>query len=181
VFIPAREPNGRLSRTMNPVDSASPAAVKRLKDAALKGVADEHWGTQLGHLLLDGAITEPLYAAGRRWTETVMAYYRAIGAPPPYPKAISWERYEPGADPDPRSEKGKRIINKAIKAIDEMHDAYGVLRTAGLLAERVVRAVCETNATPQDWAERVALTEGLSVLALFWGLTKQSHGSNVRS
>lgn len=171
IAVKSREPNGRHSRSQNPVDASSPAAVKRLKDAALLRMADEQWGTALGHLLLANAINEQMYAAGRKWADTVADYYRAIGAPPPYPKAISWERYEPSADVDPTSAKGKRLVEKARDAVDDMHDAYGVLRTAGLGAERAVRRVCESDVPPEDWSERVALVLGLAALVRFWRLT----------
>lgn len=171
--IPQREPNGRHSR-MDANERPSPAAAKRLRDNAIKGVSDERWGTELGRLFLAGDITEDLYEAGRRWGELVADYYRAIGASAPYPKAVNLERYERSAEVDPESEKGKERDRRAEAKVEEMDKALAALLASGSVPMRIVRTVCETNESAANWHERIALGHGLSALAIHWKLKKGS-------
>ena len=70
-----REPNGRPQRERE----TPPAQVRRLREAALAGLRDPQWGTELGRLLLTKAIDEAMYAAGRRWNEDAAKYRHVIG------------------------------------------------------------------------------------------------------
>jgi hypothetical protein len=172
-LFPIREPNGRLSRT-DDIASHAPTAIKRLRDAALRGMADAEWGTELGRLFLEGRITAEHYAAGKKWGRTVVAYHQAIGAAPPYPKAVAFgDARGRSPDPDPASHEGKRLTARDKAIIQNMQEAHAVLIGAGILAERAVRSVCESNECPVGQVGLDALQRGLYWLGDFWGLTKK--------
>jgi hypothetical protein len=179
MLVPVREPNGRLQRpTADAIEAVSPAVVKRLRDAAVLGMRDAEWGTELGRLFLMGEIAGPDFTAGKRWGNLVVAYHLAIGAKPPYPKAMSFERRNPSPEPDAESDKAKQKLKTEIAIIDDMREAHAVLIGAGMLAERAVRAICEQNDASVGIFGIANLQRGLAWLALHWGLSQQSkkHG-----
>lgn len=179
-LVPVREPNGRLSRASeDAVGAISPVAVKRLRDAALRGMADAEWGTEAGRLYLDGKINGPSFEAAKRWNRLVAAYHRAIGATQPYPKAMSFKRSEPSHEPSEESDAGKKQIKRDKQIIDDMREAHAVLLLgAGKIAEHAVRAVCEENETTVGTTGLDGLQRGLGWLAQHWGLTESR--KNVR-
>ena len=73
-----REPNGKPQREPS---GPSPTEISRLRDAALAGMKDPIWGTQLGILHLSGKLTSSQLAAGKRWGELARDYSAAVGAP----------------------------------------------------------------------------------------------------
>jgi hypothetical protein len=163
-----REPSGRRARAGREPD-VTPAQVKRLRDAALAGLQREEWGSELGRLLLTGKIAAEHYAAGRRWSEAMARYRAALGAPPPHPPALSFERSgAKAAPPDPASAEGERLAVRDGAAVRELRDAEAALREAGPLPERVVRSVCEHDEAPCGVRELDALGRGLAALARFW-------------
>jgi hypothetical protein len=165
-----REPGGRRARAaMEP--ELAPLQIKRLRDAALAGLQREEWGSELGRLLLTGRIGPDLYAAGRRWAECTMRYRAALGAPPPHPPPIPFERANSAAPPDPASEAGARLTARERAAVQGWREAHSVLREGGTLAERVVRSVCEQDQTPCGAREFEALARGLRSLAHLWRMT----------
>lgn len=168
-----REPNGRRARAGKGPEPA-PTHVKRLRDAALAGMQNEEWGSELGRLFLAGKIGPELYAAGRRWTACVARYRAALNAPPADPPAIPFERSATTAPPDPASEPGRRQAASDIAAVREMREAQAALHDAGALAERVVRCVCEQDQVPCGARELEALGHGLLALAQFWRMTRRS-------
>lgn len=87
--IAKREPNGRIQRDP---PLPPPSEVRRLRDAALSGMRDPTWGTELGRLYLVGKITATMFAAGKRWGELASQYSQALCSPAPDPKAICLER-----------------------------------------------------------------------------------------
>jgi hypothetical protein len=145
--------------------------VKRLRDAALAGLQSEEWGSELGRLFLAGKIGPDLYAAGRRWMECAAHYRAALGAPLPHPRAVPLERGNASAAPDPDSEAGRRQAARELAAMRELREAQAVLRDAGVLAERVVRSVCEHDQAACGAREHDALARGLQSLARFWRMT----------
>lgn len=170
-LYPVREPNGRMSRsTEAAVQALPPAEVKRLLGAARDGLRDPMWGTELGRYLLDGEINNAEYEAGRRWGRLVTAYYEAIDARPPHPKAAALFLADPAAEPEPESEEGQRRLKVALRVVADMKEAHAILRAAGEQAEKAVRQVCEVNELPVQGAGYLRL--GLRWLALHWGLTK---------
>ena len=70
-----REPNGRPRRHRD--SGPSPTEISRLRDAALAGMKDPIWGTQLGILHLSGKLTNSQLAAGKRWAELARDYSTA--------------------------------------------------------------------------------------------------------
>src|ERR1019366_6884657 len=178
-IIPVREPNGRLQRsTVEAIDAVSPTEIRRMREAAVLGLRDGEWGTELGRLYLLGDVDGPQYGAGKRWQKLVAGYHQAIGAKP-HPKSMSFERRDGSLEPDPESEKGKRqtAIDRALVA--DMREAHAVLIGAGMLAERAVRAVCEENDASVGIFGINNLCRGLAWLSLYWGLTQQPKQSNV--
>lgn len=178
-LVVVREPNGRLSRTTEAaINARAPAAVKRLMQAAMSGMADKEWGTELGRLLLGGKIDEPLFEAGLRWARLVTQYYKATNTPSPHPRSAAFVGGGKAMEPDPDSEEGQKIAEIEIVLCKDMQEAHGVLFGAGMLAERQVRATCEHGALVVTPHELLALRTGLEWLALHWGLTTQP--KNVR-
>lgn len=166
MLSPTRESSGRLSRAAErAVHAVSPAEAKRLRDAALRGMADPMWGTELGRLFLEGKLNEFHAEAGRRWHKLVLAYYRAIGAPMPWPKPLAFELIDPGRGTDMPVANAKAIIA-------DMRDAHGILISAGKLAEQAVRALCEDDLLPVGSDGLRAAQHGLMSLARHWRLTE---------
>ncbi len=161
-----REPNGRVQR----VPEHSPSEVRRLRDAALSGMRDPLWGTELGRLYLVGKITTPMYAAGKRWSELSVKYSQALCSPSPDPKAVCFDR-SGGESPDPDSYEGRKEARRHERAVASYIDAHAALKTASVTAERIVRSMCERNEMLVGHASLLALLTGLSTLAGFWGLT----------
>lgn len=170
-----REPNGRAQREPQ---ATAPSEIKRLRDAALAGMRDPLWGTEIGRLYLAGKITATMFAAGKRWAELATKYSQALCSPSPDPRAISLDRAG-SHHVDPDSPEGRREARRHVRAVASFIDAHAALRTHSTAADRAVRATCERNDTISGHAELLALSGGLSRLAAFWGLDK-SATPNVR-
>ena len=170
--IVRREPNGRPSKAGQPREHA-PLLVKRLRDAALGGMRDPEWGTELGRLLLNNAITEAMYAAGKRWAEQAARYQGVIGMFPI--KSSSAEGGSWGHQPDPSSPRGQEIAARDRDAMERYFEAEAVLvgcqPGGGANVRQVVRRVCEDGELPGGYSEVLALRIGLLRLATHWGLT----------
>ena len=76
--IKARTPSGQLSRAGRQREYP-PAQVRRLRDAAMAGLRDPEWGTELGRLYLEGTITAAMYAAGKDWREKAAKFVGSLG------------------------------------------------------------------------------------------------------
>lgn len=157
-----REPNGRPSRA-GLQREFPPAQVKRLRDAALAGLRDPEWGTELGRLYLVGSITAAMYAAGKWWREMAARYMDAIGAFPVRSAGLEVGRGGTPADPD--TPEGQRQARRDANAAESFRRTHHVLMTAGPLAEAVVRRVCDYDEGPCGMAELISLRNGLSALA----------------
>ena len=170
----AREPSGRRSRAITrSAPEFAPTEVKRLRDAALAGMQNPEWGSELGRLLLAGKLEPELYAAGQHWAECATRYRQALDAPRPTPPPARFEPKTPTAAVDPTSAAGQQQTAHEVAAIAALQEAHAALRTAGVLAERVVRRVCEHDEAVCGTGEFVALRRGLLALALFWGMTRR--------
>lgn len=174
-----REPNGRAQRDPQ---LPAPSEVKRLRDAALAGMRDPLWGTEIGRLYLAGKITATMFAAGKRWSELASQYSQALQSPAPDPKAISLDRT--GREHiDPDSPEGRKEARRHARAVQSFIDAYAALKTDNRLDRdrviRVVRATCERGEMVHGHTDLLALSRGLEQLAAFWGLDK-SAPANVR-
>lgn len=171
VSIPVREPNGRRSRSLEPIPvNSSPGEVKRLRDAALRGMAAPEWGTELGRLLLDGKLEPMHYEAGKRWARVIESYYLATGIPRPYPPALAIFSGRGGKAPDPDSIKGRRRRQQENDDILAKELAHEVLMREGRLAARTVRRLVEHDEAPDSLAALSAAREGLRMLARHWHL-----------
>lgn len=171
-LIIVREPNGKPQRSSDDREFP-PTQVKRLRDAAMRGMADAEWGTVCGRLFLEGRLPASAYAAAKWWAERVVKYHSAINAPPPNPRAITIGGSSGGEPPDPDSFEGRLRTKREQKAVTDFMEAHCVLVSAGKLAEHCVRSVCENNYTPCGTLEYEALERGLLWLADHRGLTKQ--------
>lgn len=158
----ARNPGGRLSEAGKPKEHA-PTHVKRLRDAALRMMADPEWGSELGRLYLEQTITPEMYAAGKTWREKSAKYGLAIGS---YGiRSAQLEAGRKGSPPDPDSLEGRKQAIRERNAMEKFFEAHYRLIQAGRLAESVVRRLCEHDEGPCGMAELIALRNGLSALA----------------
>jgi hypothetical protein len=162
-----REPNGRIQRE---AQLPPPSEVRRLRDAALSGMRDPTWGTELGRLYLVGKITASMYAAGKKWGEFSTMYSQALLSPCPDPKAICLDRAG-GESPDPDSYEGRREARRHQRAVTSFIDARAALNTDSAGSERVVRSICERDQMVIGHENLILLNRGLKVLVEFWGLT----------
>lgn len=169
-----REPNGKPQRGGE--RDYPPVMVKRLRDAAMAGLRDPEWGTELGRLFLEAAITPEMYAAGKKWCETVAWYHQAIGVKLMHSPVL--ERGRGGQEPDPDSEAGRIQAAKDTERAERFFEAHAVLLSTG--AEQAVRNLCELNEGPCGMAQLIATRNGLSALANHWGLTERNK-SNTRN
>lgn len=168
--LPVRERNGRLSRAAIPHEAA-PAEVRRLRDAALRGMASAEWGTPLGVMFLQGKIDAAQYQAGKTWALLVCGWQAATGCPSPSPKSPSVVFGDRSAPLDFDTEEGRRQMRRDLRTIDDMREAHDVLTRCGRGVARVVRELCEANQAPRDTTELALARTGLSALAALGGLT----------
>ena len=138
----ARHPGGR------PViedPGYAPAAIKRLADAAIAGMADSFWGTSLGMALLKKKISTKECATGKIWDETYRAYLRAIDCPAPDPKSLIIGEPSRGQPPDPDSIAGVIISKKDIATVKRFLSMERALNDCGLLISSATRELCESK------------------------------------
>ncbi|MCC6737366.1 MAG: hypothetical protein IT534_14735 [Bauldia sp.] len=165
-----REPNGRLSRAGREATRAvAPAAVRRLRDAALAGMAAPEWGTELGLMYLRQEIAAPLYEAGRRWSRLAAEAERAAGAPGHVASGGNLDR-APDRRPDAETEAGRREAERDKSILADRRSAGRALEAAGAAARGAVMRVCETNRPAVGAGERADLAAGLAALARHWRL-----------
>jgi hypothetical protein len=168
-----REPNGRLSRAgRDAVGALAPAAIRRLRDAALAGMAAPEWGTELGLMYLRQEIDAALYEAGRRWARLVAEAQRASGAPAHVGSGSDIDR-TPDRRPDPETSAGRREAEHDRAVLADARSALRALEGAGAAARALVLRVCEQNRPAIGLADRTALLAGLAALALHWRLMQR--------
>jgi hypothetical protein len=171
-----RESNGRIQRE----PQLPPASeVRRLRDAAMSGLRDPVWGTELGRLYLVGKISAGMYAAGKRWAELAVKYSQALCSPSPDPRAICLDRMG-GSITDPDSAEGRREVRRHERAVASFLDAHVALKAVSGPAERTVRSLCERGEMLVGHASLMDLSQGLVALAGFWGLTDSSKSMSDR-
>lgn len=147
----------------------SPLEVKRLRDAAMRGLRDPEWGTELGRLFLENRIPAALYAAGKRWAIEAATYRSAIDIFPI--RSTSLEVGIKSHPPDPDSEDGQEVASKDRAAVERFFAAHAVLISAGMGAESAVRALCEEGRCLAGDYERRSAIAGLVHLAEHYRLT----------
>lgn len=163
-----REPNGRLSRAAQKIVGAdSVGEIKRLREAALSGMRDRLWGTQLGRLWLEGKITPQQFRAGRQWDE-LMGKWRAIHCGPRFnPKAGLANLFRVGGGgasvgdfvANPHEAMLTAMVDNVIGSFDR-----GVADPA-LIA---VRECVELDLAPVGFGGKLLLEDGLNHLADLW-------------
>ena len=163
-----REPNGKPQRHRD--SGPSPTEISRLRDAALAGMKDPIWGTQLGILHLSGKLTNSQLAAGKRWAELARDYSAAVGAPRG-PRSAALEA-SGGSAVDPDSARGLREARRHSQIIHGYLAALETLARASSLARAAVVLVCEQDAHPIP-TDLVALKSGLDALTAFWNGAKR--------
>lgn len=174
-----KEPSGRYSRAKEDREFA-PAEVKRLRDAAMSGMRDEEWGTELGRLFLEGTISGKMYAAGKWWRKKAADYLSAIDAPAPGLKPQKFEFGSLGTPPDPDSFAGKEQAKADNDAVVEFLGAHAALLGAGALAERAVRKLCEQDLAMCGAYELECVKRGLSWIANYRDLTNGQKSRHAR-
>ena len=174
-----REPNGRVQREPNAQRDqhrlTATSEVKRLRDAALLGMRDPLWGTEIGRLYLTGKITAAAFAAGTRWAEQAVQYSQALCSPSPDPRAVSFDR-SGGDSLDPDSYDGRREARRHERAVASFIDAHVALKSIGGASEAAVRHVCERDQMLSGHENLMALIRGLAALAGYWGLSEDRRG-----
>jgi hypothetical protein len=173
----AREPSGKVQRQPQ---QPSPLEAKRLRDAALAGMRDPLWGTELGRLHLTGKIDFLQLSAGRQWAEYAARYSQALCSPPPDPKAIAIGVSGGRSDIDPDSYEGRREVRRHVRAVQSFIDAAAALKVDTASSFAIVRTVCERNATIAGHQELIRLVSGLQALVHSWGLTEAGKSHHVR-
>ena len=163
-----REPNGKPQRHRD--SGPSPTEISRLRDAALAGMKDPIWGTQLGILHLSGKLTNSQLAAGKRWAELARDYSTAQQSPKP-PRSVALEA-SGGSAVDPDSAKGVKEARRHSQIIHGYLAALETLTRTSALARAAVVLVCEQDAHP-TLPELVALKSGLDALTAFWNGAKR--------
>jgi hypothetical protein len=166
-----REPNGRLSRTTKKqIEAKNPNEMKRLRDAAILGMRDPLWGTELGRLFLRNRIDEVQFEAGKRWRNLV----------------DTWRKNQVGPQIDPKSGLSVLFVENRGRGRDRTYDpdvvaatqetdlalrhALDALNGAGQLESRTVRDCCEMEIPIIGLSEIWWLRDGLDALATHWRL-----------
>lgn len=173
----AREASGKVQR---PPSLPNPGEAKRLRDAALAGMRDPLWGTELGRLHLAGKITFAMLSAGKQWAEYASRYSQALCSPAPDPRAINIGSGGGRDDIDPDSYEGRKEVRRHVRAVQSFTDASVALRSEEIAAMGIVRSVCERNETIVGHGDLIRLCSGLQALADFWGLTDARKSRHVR-
>ena len=161
-LLKVRTPSGQLSRAGREREFP-PAQVKRLRDAAMAGLRDPEWGTELGRLYLEGTITAGMYAAGKAWRENAARYVSTLSHFPV--RTLLIEGRGGSMPPDPDTAEGQKRARREAAAMERFFEAHHILLSAGKMAEATVRRLCEHNEGPCGMAELIALRNGLSALA----------------
>lgn len=169
-----REPNGRIQRERE----TAPAEIRRLREAALAGLRDPLWGTELGRLYLEGKITESQMAAGKKWMALAAQFKQAIQSPMEFPEMANFDRTKGGSS-DPDSDAGRAQAQFHRDVAERFREAHAcLLMLSG--AESVVRSVCERDQAPVGYQALKALAFGLSVLVDHWQLTAGSKSAKCQ-
>lgn len=165
-----REPNGRPSREAQKVLEKEANEVNRLRAAALAGMGDPRWATQLGRLFLERKISSEQYAVGCKWG-TLMEQWRAIHCGPRFnPKAglSSLDRVNGGgAGPVDGADDRERAV------MDDIDDAVGAFSRGAASAKlNAVRQCVEQDLAPVGYGGMLLLLDGLDRLADYWKAEK---------
>lgn len=146
-----------------------PAAIRRLRDAALAGMQDARWGAEIGRLYLAGRITSEQYAAGCRWADLARRHSAALGARAGTASSSDFNRSQ-GAPIDPDSDAGLLESRRHLKDLERYQKALVVLARHGVSVRMAIRRLCEDD-LHLSFLEFGHAMFGLNELAMHFGLT----------
>jgi len=163
-------PRGETGRLLlkHSVDHAlmSPTEIRRLVDASRAGLRSAEFSSEVGRLLLTGAITSAEFAVAQRWATLAADYSRACCGPRP-PRTPQVDA-NGGAEADPFSELGEREAKRNKRTIAEYTGGREILRSCSPQTERVVTSVVVGGFAAVGHADLKALHAGLGSLATWW-------------
>ena len=146
----------------------SPAAIRRLRSAALAGMADQQWGTMAGLFFLNKKIDEVEYETAKRFGDLHSRYVAVIGGPRP-PKTSTGERPARAAQIDVDTEQGGIEAERHIAILTSYNDAHGVLLGLGPAIEAdLIRFCAVPGESPAGHAALMGIRDGLRALAGLW-------------
>lgn len=150
----------------------APSAIRRLRDAALAGMADARWGAQIGRLYLAGRLTSEQYDAGCRWAALASRHSAAIGSRAGTNSPSDFNRSK-GTPVDPDSPAGEMEARRHLKDLERYQKALVVLARHGVSVRMAIRRLCEED-LHLTFLEFGHALFGLNELAIHFGLTGQS-------
>lgn len=160
-----RFPAGQIRPEESP---ASPAAIRRLRDAALMGMADPQWGTMAGLFYLSKRIDDAEYAAAKRFGDLHSQYISVIGGPRA-PKTSTGERQSPSAQIDVDSELGEAEAVRHRVIMTSYHDAHtALLMVCPSVEADLIRFCAVPGESPAGHAAMIKVKDGLKALASLW-------------
>lgn len=168
-----RYSSGDLIREVVP----APSAIRRLRDAALAGMADARWGAEIGRLYLAGRLNSEQYGAGCRWADLASRHSAAIGSRAGMASSSDFNRSH-GTPADPDSEAGELEARRHLKDMERYQKALTVIARHGSDVTQAIRRLCEEDVhltTP----EFVHALFGLNELVGHFGLTSSSKSARV--
>lgn len=170
-----RDRSNRASRRINrEISSTDPKEWPRLRDAALAGMANPMWGSELGRLMVRRSLTAAQFEAARRYSETCRLAGNMTGLPSPSPKTPSWAR-SPGKQRDAFSEE-ENVRGEVAKALYQ--NIINIRAMLDPMTMRLINSVCCNDEACAAW-DLHRLQQGLEKIAVFFGLTtKTKNGRN---
>lgn len=148
--------------------SASPAAIRRLRDAALMGMADPQWGTVAGLFFLNKLIDEVEYEAAKRFGDLHAQYISVIGGPRP-PKTSTGERPARSAQIDVDTELGEAEAKRHVAILTSYNEVHLALKMIDPATEADLIRFCSVpGESPAGHAAMLRLKDGLKSIASIW-------------
>lgn len=147
---------------------ASPSQIRRLRDAALAGMADPQWGSMAGIFYLSRKIDEIEYETAKRFGDLHSQYINVIGGPRP-PRSSSVERASPVSSIDVDTELGEEEAQRHIVILNKYNDAHTVLHKIGPSAEADIIRFCSIpGESPAGYEAMIRVVMGLRELSVLW-------------
>lgn len=151
-------------------DGPSPAAVKRLRGAALLGMADAQWGSIAGLYFLSKKIDESEYQAAKRFGDLHSQYISVIGGPRA-PKTSTGEIPSKGVQVDVDTELGRQQADKHISVMTKYNEAHTALLMVSPMAENdIIRFCSMPGEAPSGHEGMMRVKSGLKSLAELWNI-----------
>lgn len=162
-----RFPSGQIRPEEQP---PSPAAIRRLRNAALMGMADQQWGTMAGLFFLSKKIDEVEYETAKRFGDLHSRYVSVIGGPRP-PKTSTGERPARAMQIDVDTEQGEAEAKRHVAILTSYNDAYSLLQSIGPSTEADMIRFCSVpGESPSGHAGLLRIKDGLRALAGLWNV-----------